>query len=536
MTRRLSVCLAAVVAALAVITYCGAEQPPSNRFTSMRSRYQNMVDQDGRRAPPVPSAPSAAGAFAATNGAGKSVAAAGATSGGSAHPQRQPRFAPRRFEAPSAPPTHFNQPSAPPTHFNQPPARQHYAPPPVPRYGSAAVAAAQSTPGAAGAAAAAVSGGHVAPQGRPPRVSHYAPPSHHEQHSAPNHHEQHSFRPARRPPMPPMPAVQRAPRFQHSGRFATSAAAGAGAGGATAAASATSAATAPTGDNGNHDNQSGHYQPPRRFARRPYAQSAGQHNNQGHNGAGFAVSGAVAAGSSAAAGAATAASVESKPSGHDFHSVEESEESEHYEEPETVDEYAAQAGTFTTDGNGVASRSYNRNTEFEENHEEGEEDDDQYLNSGSYGKTINEGHEEFYNDNNEDVEHTPTTFRKKASSTNYSKKVNKNGSESGSSVLAKNKHRAAFKNTGRRFKENVDRASQMQGSGVFHNEASSEASEFDENEEEAMDSRNLGNFVGADGFHHARRPSFNPAAATSSAAAASSNGGASTSSSTSSGH
>jgi len=251
-------------------------------------------------------------------------------------------------------------------------------------------------------------------------------------------------------------------------------------------------------------------------------------------GGGAAASSAAArasrAGHSSVAGAA--ASVASTPMNAGSHVVEEENFEEHYEEPATDNTYVAQTGAYANDGQGRESSSYVRATENVEKHEDGSEDDDHYYNAHSFGKTYDENKHEAYNNADEDVLHTPNVFRSKKSSTNYVKDLSKARRETGSGVLAHDKHSASYNKNSRKFKENVDQHYNREGAGFSESQASATAQAHEDEDEERMDSDGLGTFVGVDGRVHQRHPGFmsrvggahGGGAAASSSAASGSNG------------
>lgn len=185
-------------------------------------------------------------------------------------------------------------------------------------------------------------------------------------------------------------------------------------------------------------------------------------------------------------------------------------------------ETAAATGTYANSDHGKESSSYRRSTENLLNHEDGHVDDNHYYNAQSYGKTDDENLHEAYNKDDEDVEQTPNVYRKKKSGENYVLDYNKARRESGSGVLAKDRHNSAFNKNSRKFIENVDQKHKIRGNGVVENVNHVTAHNFDDDDEEIFDS---------DGLDAAPvAPYGGSAAATAAAAAAAASGGSAASS------
>lgn len=153
---------------------------------------------------------------------------------------------------------------------------------------------------------------------------------------------------------------------------------------------------------------------------------------------------------------------------------------------------AANAGTYSNADHGKESSSYRRSTENLLNHEDGHVDDNHYYNAQSYGKTDDENLHEAFNKDDEDIEETPHLFRKKKSGENYVLDYNKARRESGSGVLAKDRHSSAFNKNSRRFLENVDQKHKIRGNGIVENVNHVTAHNFDDDDEEVFDSDGLG--------------------------------------------
>lgn len=199
---------------------------------------------------------------------------------------------------------------------------------------------------------------------------------------------------------------------------------------------------------------------------------------------------------------------------------------EHFEQPENVNTYAAAHGTYDNNGDGHESSSYARSTKDVHNHEDGRQNDNHYYNAHSYGNTYDENKHEAFQKNDEDVVHTPTVFRSTKSSTNYVKDLNKARRESGSGVLAHDKHSSSYNKNSRKFNEQVDKRKDKRGAGVADTASFSSSSNFDDEDDEIYDSDGLGTFVGVDGIRHPARPTSMAAATATSSVG---NGGVSTS-------
>lgn len=176
---------------------------------------------------------------------------------------------------------------------------------------------------------------------------------------------------------------------------------------------------------------------------------------------------------------------------------------------------ASSTGTYSNNDNGRESSSYKRSTENLQNHEDGHVDDNHYYNAQSYGKAEDEDMHEAFNKNDEDIEQTPTVYRSKKSGENYVMDFKKARRESGSGVLAKDKHSSAFNKNSKKFTENVDQAHAVAGNGFVedHNHVTTHA--LDDEDEEIYDS---------DGFGHAPVYPARGGAAAASAAAAGASG------------
>lgn len=238
-----------------------------------------------------------------------------------------------------------------------------------------------------------------------------------------------------------------------------------------------------------------------------------------------AVSGGHHGGSAAAASAASGVSASAAGSfhapEHNHHTVDREELNQQYYEPETVDHYEAKAGTFNDNAGGTLEEgSYVRDTETVEKHEDGREDGDHYYNAHAYGKSGDVNKYTAYNNGDEDILHTPNVYRKKKSNTNFVSNFNKQHRETGSGVIAHDKHSAMFNKNTKKVKENVDQRYSKAGEGLTETKNFNSKTDIDDEDEEAMDSRGLGNFVGVDGVAHARRPDFGTSVAAASAAAA----------------
>lgn len=169
----------------------------------------------------------------------------------------------------------------------------------------------------------------------------------------------------------------------------------------------------------------------------------------------------------------------------------ETEESESYEQPEEVAESSAVAGTYNDDGALVENSLYQRETEDQEDHEDGKADEDHYYKAQSYGKAQDERKRERYNKNFEDIEHSPTIYRSKKNSENYELNYDKASRLTGSGVFAKDRRSSAFQRNRRRFNERVNQTKTRTGAGVDERAVASTNNEFDDEEEEIMDSAGL---------------------------------------------
>lgn len=192
----------------------------------------------------------------------------------------------------------------------------------------------------------------------------------------------------------------------------------------------------------------------------------------------------------------------------------------------TGGETAAATGTYANTDLGKESSSYRRSTENLLNHENGHVDDNHYYNAQSYGKTDDENLHEAYNKDDEDIEQTRHLFRRKKSGENYVLDYNKASRESGSGVLAKDKHSSAFNKNSRKLVENVHQKHKIRGNGVVEDVNHVTSHDLDDDDEEIFDSDGLeGPHVG-----HVGHGGSSSAAAAASAAAdgsvASSAGGA----------
>lgn len=201
----------------------------------------------------------------------------------------------------------------------------------------------------------------------------------------------------------------------------------------------------------------------------------------GAGGAAAAASSAAGAGYGGAAAASSAAAVAGNGQSNQYVNYGVADNA-----PASVT--ASAVGTFSSDDNGRESSSYKRTTENVENHEDGRADDNHYYNAQSYGKTDDENLHEAFNKNDEDVEQTPTVYRSKKSGENYVMDYNKARRESGSGVLAKDKHSSAFNKNYKKFNEHVDQASDRQGAGFAENVSSVTTQNFDDADEEIYDS------------------------------------------------
>lgn len=188
--------------------------------------------------------------------------------------------------------------------------------------------------------------------------------------------------------------------------------------------------------------------------------------------------------------------------------------------------YSAAAGTYADAGNGRESSAYKRSTENIQNHEDGHVDDNHYYNAQSYGKTDDEKLHEAYNNNNEDIEQSPTLYRSKKSGENYAMDYAKSRRESGSGVLASDKHSSAFNKNSKRLIENVDQTHSREGNGIIEDTNVASAQDLNDADEEIYDSDGFnGEYAGAAGAAAASSAGsaggrFGGAAASSAAAAA----------------
>lgn len=154
---------------------------------------------------------------------------------------------------------------------------------------------------------------------------------------------------------------------------------------------------------------------------------------------------------------------------------------------------ASSSGTYSNNDNGRESSSYKRSTENVQNHEDGNVNDNHYYNAQSYGKAQDEDLHEAFNKNDEDIEQTPTVYRSKKSGENYVMDFKKAHRETGSGVLAKDKHSSAFNKNTKKFTENVDQAQSREGNGFFEDQNRVSTQVLDDEDEEVYDS---------DGFAH----------------------------------
>lgn len=224
----------------------------------------------------------------------------------------------------------------------------------------------------------------------------------------------------------------------------------------------------------------------------------------------------------AAAAASASAGGQHYAPDHNHHTLDREEMSEHYHQPESVNHFEAQSGTFA-DGKGgeFEHGSYVRETESAESHEDGREDGDHYYNAQAYGKSGDVNNHMAYNNKDEDLIHTPNLFRKKKSKTNFVSNYNKQHRETGSGVVAHDKHSAMFNKNSKKLKENVDQHYAKGSEGAMKTKAYNSHSDIDDEDEMETDTRGLGNFVGVDGVVHGKRRQFNNHGAAAAAAAAS---------------
>lgn len=157
------------------------------------------------------------------------------------------------------------------------------------------------------------------------------------------------------------------------------------------------------------------------------------------------------------------------------------------------------SGTYSNNDNGRESSAYKRSTENLQKHEDGRVDDNHYYNAQSYGKAEDEDLHEAFNKNDEDIEQTPTVYRSKKSGENYVMDFKKAHRESGSGVLAKDKHSSAFNKNSKKFRENVDQSHARSGAGVLVDENRVSTQNLDDEDEEIFDSDGFGQPLSAAG-------------------------------------
>lgn len=211
---------------------------------------------------------------------------------------------------------------------------------------------------------------------------------------------------------------------------------------------------------------------------------------------------------------------------YDKHDIDEEHYHEHYDEPETVDEYAAAAGTYNADPNNFYEEdSYLRDTESEEGHEEGEEEGDHYYNAQSYGKAKDENKHTAFNNDFEDIYNDGKAMRSTKSKTNFVESFNKAHRETGSGVTAHDRHKAQYSKDLKKLKESVDQRRKKVGEGFSENQEKNTHIDVEEEDEKKSDSRGLGNFPGGEHKPPIKRPQPPKAAVAVAAAAAASVGG-----------
>jgi len=184
----------------------------------------------------------------------------------------------------------------------------------------------------------------------------------------------------------------------------------------------------------------------------------------------------------------------------------------------TSNSYVATTGTYANNDQGRESSAYKRVSETVENQEEGRADDNHYYNSQSFGRAEDENLHEAFSKNDEDIEHTPTVFRSKKSGENYVKDFNKSIRETGSGVLAKDKHSSAYNKNSKKFNEKVDQSHSKEGAGIIEQTNDVTSHDFDDEDEEIFDSDGLEGFVGH-GAQAGAAASTNGGGATAAAAA-----------------
>lgn len=228
-----------------------------------------------------------------------------------------------------------------------------------------------------------------------------------------------------------------------------------------------------------------------------YATSASEASVTGLTGATESAESMGAAGAAAAAQAQAQARAQAQAQAQahvesiDDGEVTEDEENFSYSEPEETQELAAAAGTLA-DETVVENQEYHRDTEDLEEHEDGNAEDDHYYKAQSYGKAGDTKKKENYNKNFEDIEHTPTVYKRKTGSESYNLDFNKQLRETGSGVLAKDRRRSAFNRNAKRFNERVNQARTRVGAGLDERATSSTNNGFDEEDEEISDSDGFG--------------------------------------------
>lgn len=154
--------------------------------------------------------------------------------------------------------------------------------------------------------------------------------------------------------------------------------------------------------------------------------------------------------------------------------------------------HSSSIGTYSNNDNGRESSSYKRSTENVQQHENGHEDDNHYYNAQSYGKAEDEDLHEAFNKNDEDITQTPTLYKSKKSGENYVMDYKKARHESGSGVLAKDKHSSAFNKNSNRLIENVDEGHSRFGDGIVEDVNRVSALNLDDEDEEIFDSDGFG--------------------------------------------
>lgn len=143
----------------------------------------------------------------------------------------------------------------------------------------------------------------------------------------------------------------------------------------------------------------------------------------------------------------------------------------------------ATAGTFAANGPVHESAFFARDAQSLQRHEHGREDDDHYFQSQAESKSSEKNEHEAYNNEDEDIMQDGNMYRKKKTSTNYVKSVNKTKNKNGTGVLAKDQHHASYNKDRHHMTDNISQQQIRNANGAMAQFNSATSSNFDDEDE-----------------------------------------------------